>query len=200
MHEDRGGFLRRAALAAAGAVAAGLPVATAAAGTGRGAADVEALAFLLELERLKAAFYREAEAKGFILGEELVFARVAHTHDETHAGILADAIDDLGRTLPRPRRYGFRGVTTDPYRFPQIAIALEETAVGAYVGQADAVRSRELRRQLASILAVEGGQATWIRELAGVGIGSYPSPTALAPSLTRAQVDAIVDSTGFVVA
>jgi len=38
-------------------------------------------ALLLELERLKAAFNRDAVDPGFVFGEELAFARASRTHD-----------------------------------------------------------------------------------------------------------------------
>jgi rubrerythrin len=145
-----------------------------AAGSGLSAAqDERILQFALTIEELKAAFYREASAKGKLSGELRRFASVAASHEQDHVDALARA---LGRSTRPRRQFAFGDEITDPRRFTVAAIALEEAAVGAYNGQAANLRRPALALAL-KIVSVEGRHAAWIRSIAG----REPVPRAADP-------------------
>jgi hypothetical protein len=87
----------------------------------------------------------------------------------------------------------FGDTTSDPKRFTTAAIALEETMVAAYNGQA-ANLTKPTLAQAARIVSVEARHAAWIRALAG----EDPAPSATDKPKTASQVQAEVNRTGFV--
>jgi rubrerythrin len=162
-------------VAAGGAVAMTARSANEAVAAGGGlsaAQDERILQFALTLEELKAAFYREASAKGKLSGELRRFAAVAGAHEQDHVDALARALGQTGRR----RQFAFGDEVTDPRRFTVAAIALEEAAVGAYNGQAANLRRPALALAL-KIVSVEGRHAAWIRSIAG----KEPVPRAADP-------------------
>jgi rubrerythrin len=78
--------------------------------------------------------------------------------------------------------------------FTQTAIALEDTGVQAYQGQAAFIKSQAVFKAALSIHPVEARHAAWIRNLGGMA----PAPAAFNPALTKAQVLAAVNGTGFI--
>jgi hypothetical protein len=86
--------------------------------------------------------------------------------------------------------------------FAATALALEDTGVGAYNGQGSNLRRRTLPAA-ASIVSVEARHAAWIRRLVAgpdydAGRRSLPAPTSFDPLLSKAEVQRIVEDTGFI--
>jgi rubrerythrin len=189
--DTRAGFLARAGLLGGGLFGAG---ALLSAGTAQAqsTSDIAILNFALTLEYLENAFYAEALRKGALRGERRVFARVAGGHERSHVATLQGA---LGRRAVKRPRFDFQGTTESQSAFTKTSIALEQTGIGAYKGQAPLIQSKQILAVALSIHSVEARHVGWIRDIAGLN----PAPTGLDAPLTRAQTLARVAATGFIV-
>jgi rubrerythrin len=154
------------------------------------AQDKKILNFVLLLEYMEAGFYGEAVAKGKLTGELRAFATTVRGHEQAHVAFLKKA---LGRSARKQPELDFGDTTSDPDRFTAAAIALEETVVAAYNGQA-ANLTKSTLAQAAKIVSVEARHAGWIRAIAG----KDPAPDATDRAKSAAQVQADIDRTGFV--
>jgi hypothetical protein len=176
------------ALAAGGLLVAGLPPRGASAPSP--AQDAKILNFALLLEYIEAGFYSEAVAKGKLGGDLLEYASTVRDHERAHVAFLKRA---LGRNARAKPKLDFGDATSSPKRFTAAAIALEETVIAAYNGQA-ANLTKPALEQAARIVSVEARHAAWIRALAG----KDPAPNATDTPRTASQVQADVNRTGFV--
>jgi ferritin-like protein len=175
-------------LAGGGALVAALPrLAISAPSAGQ---DRKILNFALLLEYVEAGFYAEAFAKGKLKGDLLEYVSVVRGHGRAHVAFLKSALGSHARKEPDLE---FGDATSDPKQFTAAAIALEETVVSAYNGQA-ANLTKPTLAQAARIVSVEARHAGWIRAIAG----RNPAPDATDAPRTAAQVQAAVDRTGFV--
>jgi hypothetical protein len=168
---------RRRALAAAGAAAAG----GAAIGRRDGSplaapakhADDAILGVFLVLEQLQAGFYHAALRADRLDGELKDAATALAAQEDAHVALLRRK---LGDRAGGPPPMDFRSATGTPEDFRANAIALEELAIAAYIGQA-ANLSRPLVAPIATLVSVEARQVAWLRDLAGVS----PAPRAQDP-------------------
>ena len=162
------------AVVGGGALAAGL----ARAQRPSAAQDRKILNFALLLEYLQASFYEEALASGGLRGELREFATVVGEHEQAHVAFLRKA---LGAQAAEKPTFAF-GDSTRQRRFAAAAVALEDTAVAAYNGQAANLTKATLAAA-ATIVSVEGRHAAWIRDIAG----EPPAPRAADPGIEAAQ-------------
>ena len=176
------------AFAAGGLVVAGLP--NLASSAPSPAQDVRVLNFVLLLEYVEAAFYAEARAKGALRGELREFAEVVGGHEQQHLAFLKKTLGSKARARPT---LAFGKATTDSDAFVAGALALEDTGVAAYNGQATNLTAGALSAA-ARIVSVEARHAAWIRSIAG----KTPAADATDPALTEAQALAALRKTGFV--
>ena len=86
----------------------------------------------------------------------------------------------------------FGKATTDPDAFVAAALALEDTGVAAYNGQATNLTAGALAAA-ARIVSVEARHAAWIRSI----VGKSPAADATDSPMTAAQVLKAVRKTGF---
>jgi Ferritin-like domain len=185
-------LLRRAAVAggaltAGGALAGGLPRLASSAPSP--AQDVRILNLVLLLEYVEAAFYADAKKKGALGGELREYVNVVGAHEQAHVSFLKSALGSKARAAPK---LAFGTATTDPDSFVDAAVALEDTSVAAYNGQATNLTAGTLIAA-AKIVSVEARHAAWIRAIAG----KLPAADATDPALTQAQVTAALLRTGF---
>jgi hypothetical protein len=189
---SRAGLFKRAALLAGGAVAAG-GVSTALVQDARSAAsaarEARILNYVLRLEGLKAAFYREAVERGSLTGELQQLAQVLARHERAHVSFLRKR---LGSRAESSRTYDFGDATNDADTFASTAQTLEETAVAAYVGQG-ANLTRRLMSEFAELCSVEGRHAAWIADL----LDHPPAPRAADKAKVPRDVVAVIEGTGF---
>ena len=193
--DSRGDFLRRAVIAggALGAGGALLGVLPSAASAALSANDRNILNFALTLEYLESTFYDEALKSRALSGRTLAFAKVVAGHEATHVKTLKSV---LGRAAVAKPRFNFHGTTSKQAKFQQTAIALEDTGVGAYKGQAPLIQETAYLKAALSIHSVEARHAAWIRHIVGI----LPAPVAFDKPLTMKQVLARVAATHFIVA
>jgi hypothetical protein len=189
---SRGQFVG-GALAAAGALAAGFALPTAARAAASEARDRSILSYALSLEYLQDAFYTEAERLGALSGDVAAAAgalgRVERAHVQAFRALL-------GSHAPRRPRFDFHGTTEDELAFLRTAAALEELCVGAYAGQATHIHSPEVLQAAMGIHSVEARHAAWLRRLMDV----RPTVASLDSPRTRRSVVGALAAKRFVVA
>jgi hypothetical protein len=190
---SRTDFIARAvvatgACAAGGVLVAGFPRLAASAPSA--AQDRKILNFALLLEHIEAGFYAQALAKGKLSGELRDYVSAVRGHERAHVAFLERALGSNARKKPT---LAFGDTISNPRKFTAAAIALEETMIAAYNGQA-ANLTKPTLALAAKIVSVEARHAAWIRAIAG----KDPAPTATDRPKTAAEVQASVTRTGFV--
>ena len=208
--DTRLGFLKKAGVAGGGLIGGGAllsaltPAAAMAAGKGRppasfGKGDIGILNYALTLEYLEAAFYNEATAnqkkKAFIKDKQAqVFLELVTADENAHVAFLKKALGSKAVAAPK---VDFGGTTADEASFLKTAVALENTGVGAYSGQALNIASPAYAAAALSIWSIEARHAS----VAGLLLKATPaslSPTgAFDKPKTAAQVLKAVKATGF---
>jgi rubrerythrin len=180
---SRAGLLARTLLGL-GSLSAGGAVALAAGSATRalGPRDRAVLEFALTLERLQVAFYSEASGSSAITGEAHQFAQVVAAEERLHLAYLEKA---LGVTTGVAPRFRFGDALSSPGKFILAAVAIEETGVAAYNGQATNLSRRVLAR-VDRVISVEARHAAWARALAGL----QPAPVAIDVPISATQAQA----------
>jgi rubrerythrin len=209
--DTRLSFLKKAGLAGGAVMGGGALLgaltpgaAMAASGKGRppakfGKGDVGILNFALTLEYLEAAFYNEATANqrknSFIKdGQTQVFLKTVTADENAHVAYLKKA---LGKKAIGAPKVDFGGTTSQEASFVKTAMALENTGVHAYSGQALNIKTPATVGAALSILTVEARHASVI------GLIAKNSPKGLTPDgafdvpFTAAKVLKAVEATGF---
>jgi hypothetical protein len=188
------GRLMRGALGGAAVLAGGVVVGTRSGGTSLAAPskhmDVEILGLLLLLERVQEAFYAAALERAALRGELLRYATTVARQESEHVALLGR---QLGGRTPAPPRTDFGASLTDPDRFRDTAIELEEATLAAYIGQG-ANLTRGAVAAVAGLVSVEARQVAWVRDLAGVS----PAPRAADPARDAEAVLSDMRERGFV--
>lgn len=186
----RASFLRGAALGGA-ALAAGLAVPAASAGTARH--DNHILNFDLVFEYLQSTFYLSAVRVGTVgrmARPKQLWAHTLGAHELAHVRILKTV---LGRDAVRKPFFNFHGVTEDEAAFTKTAVAMEDLTVALLAGQAARFHNRALTAAVFSLLTVEARHAAWARHIAGY----VPVAQALDRPKTLAEVNEVVRGTRF---
>jgi hypothetical protein len=209
--DTRLSFLKKAGLAGGAVVGGGALLgaltpagAMAATGKGRppakfGKGDVGILNFALTLEYLEAAFYNEATAnqkkKTFIKDKQAqVFLKTVTVDENAHVAFLEKALGSKAVGAPK---VDFGGTTSQEASFVKTAVALENTGVHAYSGQALNIASPAYVAAALSILTIEARHAS----VAGLLLSGKPSGLtpdgAFDTPFTAAEVLKAVEGTGF---
>jgi Ferritin-like domain len=210
--DTRLGFLKKAGLAGGAVVGGGAllgaltaaPGMAAGKGKGRppasfGKGDVGILNFALTLEYLEAAFYNEATANqaksSFIKDKQTqVFLKTTTRDENSHVAYLKKALGSKAVAAPK---VDFGGTTSSESAFVTTAVALENTGVHAYSGQALNIASPANVQAALSILTIEARHASVI------GLIAKNSPKGISPDgpfdtpFTAAEVLKAVEGTGF---
>jgi bacterioferritin (cytochrome b1) len=135
-------------------------------------ADVELLNTMLDLELETIAAYKTAA--GGLRGGALQVAKGFLEQEQAHADALAKAIGDLNGVPNQPKSsYSFRTLRSqrDVMRF---AVALEDTAIAAYIDVLPKLSPGAVRSTISAILTTEAEHlAVWRGEL-----GDPPAPAA----------------------
>jgi len=209
--DTRLSFLKKAGLAGGAVVGSGAllgaltpAAAMAKSGKGRppasfGKGDVGILNFALTLEYLEAAFYNEASANQkkskFIKdGQTQVFLKTVTVDENAHVAFLKKALGSKATAAPK---VDFGSTTSNETSFVKTAVALENTGVHAYSGQALNIVSPAYVAAALSILTIEARHAS----VAGLLLSGKPSGLtpdgAFDTPFTAAEVLSAVKKTGF---
>ena len=192
--DTRASFFRKAAigggsLIAGGVLMGGLPSIASAAPSK--AQDVKILNFALTLEYLEAAFYDEAVKNGALTGEVLDTTKTVQVHERNHVKAIKAALGSAAVAKPR---FDFGDTTSDPKKYLATAVALEDTGVRAYGGQAGRIFQAPVLKAAVSILIVEARHASRFRSLNGQSF----APGNFANVDTMGTILKAVGDTGFI--
>ena len=142
--------------------------------------DADVLNVVLTLEHVAHAFYRDgiekftfgADSRGRLIDDNLAIVR---DQEGAHVAALTRAITNLGGSPVAEATYDFGDAYTDPGKFLQTAMTLENLCVSAYDGAAHFLRSPDLLTRIGSIAAVEARHASYLTLVNG----QVPFPEAL---------------------
>jgi rubrerythrin len=171
--DTRLSFLKKAGLAGGAVMGSGAllgalsPAGAMAAGKGRppasfGKGDVGILNFALTLEYLEAAFYNEATANNkkssFLKNKQAqVFLKTVTADENAHVAYLKKALGSKAVAAPK---VDFGATTSSEASFIKTAVALENTGVHAYSGQALNIATPSTVAAALSILTIEARHAS----------------------------------------
>ena len=130
-------------------------------------ADLDILNYALTLEHLEAAMYRQAVASGKLSGQALDYAKTFGAEEQAHADAITATIQKLGGTPVKPRAsYNFPAFDSQDNIMAFLS-KIEDTGVGAYLGQVGAIQNGDVLGAAASIYAVEALHTAAIRTMLG---------------------------------
>ncbi len=176
------------ALAAGGLLTGGLP--KPALSQPSAAQDERVLEWLLEVERLQADLYTEAEQRGALSGELRELAKVVGDQERAHVDALERALG--GATGSKGPAFDFGEATTDPKRFLSAAVEVEELSLAAFNGQVPNLTDRRILLVM-GIASVEARHVGWVRDLARLN----PAPQPADAPATQEETRAAIKDTGF---
>lgn len=183
----RSAFILRGALAAGALYGAGAVAPFVSGALAQGTStDEEILSFALGLEELEAAFYAAALKQSNLSSEVKTLATEFGKQEAAHADALKTALSQLGGQAPAAVKPKFS--IKDEQSFLKLAVALEDTGVGAYNGAAPKIKSADVISAAGSIVQVEARHAAAMR----VHANMPPAPAAFDKPLTAQQVAAAV--------
>ena len=137
----------------------------------RDRADLEIVRFLLGIEDVESAFWREAEARGALasVGAGDIAGEVARNERE-HVTVLERWARRFGGDRPRPPATAIDEIiAAGPQEVLSAGATLENLSAAAYLGQINRIQDRNLLASMLAIHTVEGRQAAAINRLAGRG-------------------------------
>jgi len=166
------------AAAAAGVVAVGIPALADSATEG----DVGVLNVLLLVERVLAAYHRQAAASAIASGDLQTYLDRATAHDEQHVDELIAALGSDAESEPA---IAFADeLFASPGAIASAAGDLKDVAIAGYNGHAGNLSPAGLALT-ASLVAIDSRHAGWIRTLAGV---EPVAPMATDPGISANEV------------
>ncbi|HEX3318259.1 MAG TPA: ferritin-like domain-containing protein [Solirubrobacteraceae bacterium] len=196
--DSRLDFFRKAGMAGAGLVGGGVllgalaPVASAKPSKQQ---DVKVLNFALTLEYLEAAFYAEAVAGGALSGRTLDFAKLVASDEAAHVQTIKGALGS--RAVAQPK-FDFQGTTADQGKFQQTSLALENTGVAAYLGQAGKFTPQVLK-VAGAIVTIEARHAALIADIIGGPVSTATPNGPFDRAKSMGAILAAVKKTGFII-
>ena len=129
--------------------------------------DVDVLNYALTLEYLEAMMYKSAIASGKVSGPALTLITEFGAHEQAHVDAINATIPKLGGTPVTARQsYNFPAWTDQTQVLTFISM-IEDTGVGAYLGQVGAITSGDVLAAAASIFAVEALHTAALRTFMG---------------------------------
>jgi hypothetical protein len=152
--------------------------------------DAEILNFVLLLEEVQFAFYKEVLGRKVLSGELLDYARIVGGQEEEHVRFVRKALGKAAKPTPALE---FGDATSDADHFAETALKLEDLGVAAYNAQAPNLTNDALAAA-ARIVSVEARHAAWIRDVTGLN----PAPDAVEPTVSADKVMKTFQGSGFV--
>lgn len=130
--------------------------------------DVDILNYALTHEYLESEMYRQAIASGKLSGVALSLFTEFGGHEQAHVDALNAIIPKLGGTPVKKRQNYQFPPFTDQAAILAFISKIEDTGVGAYLGQVGSITSGDVLGAAASIFAVEALHTAAIRTLLGM--------------------------------
>jgi hypothetical protein len=208
--DDRRSFLKKAGIGGAlmigsGALFAALAPSGADAakgGDGRppekfGKGDIGILNYALTLEHLEAGFYNEATKLNIAkTPESQAFLKQVTADENAHVAFFSKALGSKALAAPK---LDFGSSFESEAGWLKVSMALENTGVAAFAGQALNIASPANVAAAVSVMTVEA------RHASVVGLLNMPTPSNISPDgafdkpMSAAEVLKVVEGTGFIV-
>ncbi|MBJ7611487.1 MAG: ferritin-like domain-containing protein [Candidatus Dormibacteraeota bacterium] len=168
----RRGFLQRSALGA-GAVITGEGAIQLLSSTRAWAADfnsdVDVLNYTLTLEYLEATFYEQGNQAGILTSQaDKDLFTLIQQDEEAHVKAISDTVTKLGGVPVAKPQVNFPADTfSSRDAFLKLSKTFEETGVGAYLGAAGSIQSKDVLQAAAGIFGVEARHAAAVGYISG---------------------------------
>ena len=202
-------FFKKAGLAGGAAMGGGALLSLLVPGTSQaagrpprsfGEGDIGILNFALTLEYLESEFYNEATANqassSFITNPQTqVFLQTVTADEKAHVKFLKSALG--GKAAPKPK-FDFGTTTSNQTEFVATAVALENTGVSAYAGQAPNIKAVSSVKAALSIHSVEARHASVIGLIASGNRKGIVPNGPFDKAFSANKVLKIVKKTGFI--
>ena len=163
-----------------------MPAQTESAEGGQG--DAKIVNYALTLEHLEADFYKKVIASGLFKGAQLELIKVIGQHESDHVKALVATARKLGATPAASPKTRFE--LNDAKSVLATAATVENLGAAAYLGQAGAIRSKEVLAAALSIHTVEGRHAAALNLLTGKPVspdGAFAKPASMEQVLPKVQ-------------
>jgi Ferritin-like domain len=150
-----------------------------------GKGDVGIVNYALTLEYLEAAFYADVVKSGLFKGEDLALIKEIGRNEQEHVAALTAAVKQFGgKPAPKPKT-----------QFPldsamsvlELAATVENLGAAAYLGQAAAIKNKQILASALAIHSVEGRHAAALNVLTG------QSPTPDGPFAEPADAATVLE-------
>ncbi|PTL58807.1 hypothetical protein C7Y72_03645 [Paraconexibacter algicola] len=172
---------------------------TAGADTGDAAGDIEIVNYALTLEYLETDFYNQVIAADIIKDKAVLeIAKKFGESEQAHVDALKTAVEGLGGTAVEAPKTNFDDVLGGGLeKVLQAAADVENLGAAAYLGQAGAIKNKDILAAALSIHSVEARHAAALNQLIGRGFtadggqGSIPNGAFAKPMDKAAVLDAV---------
>lgn len=152
--------------------------------------DIDVLNYALTLEYLEAEFYVQGTAAGLLSGAEATLVDQIKADEQYHVTAITDTINALGGTPVAAPGVDFGAAFASRDSFLTTSVTFENVGVGAYLGAAGFIKSKDVLQAAAGIFGVEARHAAVVGNLLGLpaegGVykGAFETPIAQADVLT----------------
>ena len=149
--------------------------------------DLAIVNYALTLEYLEADFYAKVVDSGLFKGAQLEVIKVFGEHEAQHVEALKGTASSLGEPATKPE-------TTFPLDSAksvlELAATVENLGAAAYLGQAGAIKSKEILAAALSIHTVEARHASALNTLLGktsTPDGAFAAPASMDEVLAKVK-------------
>lgn len=161
--------------------------------------DIEIVNYALTLEYLEADFYRQVIDADIIKDKAVLdIAKKFGESEQAHVDALKTAVEGLGGTPAEQPKTAFEDVLGGGLeKVLQTAADVENLGAAAYLGQAGAIKNKEILAAALSIHSVEARHAAALNQLIGRGFtadggqGSIPNGAFAKPMDKAAVLEAV---------
>lgn len=171
---------------AAGTTSSSASGSSSASSSSSGSGDLAIVNYALTLEYLETQFYAKAVKSGLFHGKDLTVLKQFGAEEAQHVAALKKAASSMGTPAAMPKgKFPIHSAA----QVTKLAATVENLGAAAYLGQAAAIKSREVLAAALSIHSIEARHAATLNLL----LKQSPTPDgAFAKPMSMAQVLAVV--------